>query len=247
VSRADASPVRPERGRSACASRDRYSISRLQKHIETSMRSKTVTVLDRSLRFAVGILPLLSLTRRGARKRIMTTSIYQLWHGATPPLYVRRAFCVNEMVFAAMHGYAYHRTSTRAATRPTSGNRSAAWERVPLLLDALARHRRSGTAAWNIVWMDADLQVVDVANTLPRLLSRCDSRAEIVALSDVRPAAVDRCKIEPNPSATDELPCHVTPALRVPTMNTRTHRADSCPQNTHLPPRACACMHRVIM
>ena len=151
VSRADASPVRPERGRSACATRDRYSISRLQKASTKidALRTQGRTCQRRrhdlsAFRLAVGILPLLSLTRRGARKR-MTTSIYQLWHGATPPLYVRRAFCVNEMVFAAKHGYAYHRTSTRAATRPTSGNRSAAWERVPLLLDALARHRRSGT------------------------------------------------------------------------------------------------------
>lgn len=95
---------------------------------------------------------------------------------------MRRARCFNQQ-YARRHGYDYV-----SSQRPlSSGNWSAAaWERLPLLVDAFAA-RQKGTwlDAVTVVWLDADLQIVDMNSTFDRLFTQCGNRAELIMLSDV--------------------------------------------------------------
>ena len=119
-----------------------------------------------------------------------STTIVQLWTDALsrqPPAWMRRALCANER-YAALHGYEYMRSTGLPSV--SGRNWSAAWERVPLLIDML-KSNEGRKKPWNgtIAWFDADLQVLDTENDIGQLLSQCGPRAALVALTDVSTVA----------------------------------------------------------
>lgn len=85
------------------------------------------------------------------------------------------ALCQHSQ-YAARHGYSYQLCS---GTQPPLEDTAPAWVRLPVMGMLLQRPEVS----W-VLYMDADLQVVDHRHGIGRLLRRCGRRAELIITSD---------------------------------------------------------------
>eukprot|EP00316_Scyphosphaera_apsteinii_P020253 CAMPEP_0119301144 /NCGR_PEP_ID=MMETSP1333-20130426/2967_1 /TAXON_ID=418940 /ORGANISM="Scyphosphaera apsteinii, Strain RCC1455" /LENGTH=660 /DNA_ID=CAMNT_0007303139 /DNA_START=26 /DNA_END=2008 /DNA_ORIENTATION=- len=108
----------------------------------------------------------------------MNTTVLQVWTGEDQPAYVQRSLCRVQR-YSELQGYEYIRHSQRQLRL----SYSAAWERIPQLIGMLGaaewKHNRSRV----VVYLDADLQVLDYERPVRELFQGC-GRAELITTTD---------------------------------------------------------------
>lgn len=105
--------------------------------------------------------------------------LMQMWFGdGSQPRFLREAMC-RARQYAASHGYAYRKQTSRLRTPP---NRSAAsWQKVPLLLSEFAAAKATGSA---LVYVDADMQIVNHCKSVLAMIEPCGPQAQLILSTD---------------------------------------------------------------